>query len=237
MYRKAVIPMTNSIEIRDLSFSYDSGQQVLDGINLTIERGEFTVIIGGNGSGKSTLIKNILGELKPEKGSVRILGRERNGDDYRDVGYVPQMSVVEKIAFPITVMELVVLNLYDEFGFLKYPKKRHKEKAEKVLKKMNLFDYKDRPVNELSGGLKQRSMISRAMVHDPEILILDEPTVGVDKESRARFLETIGHLNREKDLTILMITHDLEEVMRWGGAQSLYEIKDKNLKRKEVPHA
>ena len=78
--------MTSSIEIRDLSFSYDTGQQVLDGINLTIERGEFAVIIGGNGSGKSTLIKNILGELKPDKGSVRILGRERSGDDYRDVG-------------------------------------------------------------------------------------------------------------------------------------------------------
>ena len=229
--------MTGSIEIQDLSFSYDTGQLVLDGIDLNVKRGEFAVIIGGNGSGKSTLIKNILGELKPDKGGVRILGRERSGDDYRDVGYVPQMSVVEKIAFPITVMELVVLNLYDEFGFLKYPKKRHKEKAEKVLKEMNLYDYKDRPVNELSGGLKQRSMISRAMVHDPEILILDEPTVGVDKESREQFLETIRRLNREKNLTILMITHDLEEVMRLGEAQSIYEIKDKKLKRKEIAHA
>lgn len=229
--------MTDSIEIRDLSFSYDTGQLVLDGIDLNVKQGEFAVIIGGNGSGKSTLIKNILGELKPDKGGVRILGRERSGDDYRDVGYVPQMSVVEKIAFPITVMELVVLNLYDEFGFLKYPKKRHKEKTEKVLKEMNLYDYKDRPVNELSGGLKQRSMISRAMVHDPEILILDEPTVGVDKESREQFLETIRRLNREKNLTILMITHDLEEVMRFGEAQSIYEIKDKKLKKKEIAHA
>lgn len=229
--------MTDSIEIQDLSFFYDTGQLVLDGIDLNVKQGEFAVIIGGNGSGKSTLIKNILGELKPNKGGVRILGRERSGDDYRDVGYVPQMSVVEKIAFPITVMELVVLNLYDEFGFLKYPKKRHKEKAEKVLKEMNLYEYKDRPVNELSGGLKQRSMISRAMVHDPEILILDEPTVGVDKESREQFLETIRRLNREKNLTILMITHDLEEVMRLGEAQSIYEIKDKKLKRKEIAHA
>lgn len=229
--------MTDSIEIQDLSFFYDTGQLVLDGIDLNVKQGEFAVIIGGNGSGKSTLIKNILGELKPNKGGVRILGRERSGDDYRDVGYVPQMSVVEKIAFPITMMELVVLNLYDEFGFLKYPKKRHKEKAEKVLKEMNLYEYKDRPVNELSGGLKQRSMISRAMVHDPEILILDEPTVGVDKESREQFLETIRRLNREKNLTILMITHDLEEVMRLGEAQSIYEIKDKKLKRKEIAHA
>lgn len=228
----------DSICIENLCFSYTPGDVVLDDINLSIAEGEFAVIIGGNGSGKSTLIKNILGEITPSNGSVRILGEDRNKTgDYKDIGYVPQMSVVEKIAFPITVMELVVLNLYEDFGFMKYPKRRHKERGEEILKYMDLYQYKDVPVNELSGGLKQRSMISRAMIHEPKILILDEPTVGVDKESRAQFLETIRRLNRKKKLTILMVTHELEEVLRLGEAQSLYEIKDKKLHRKEIAHA
>lgn len=176
-----------------------------------------------------------MGELRPDKGEIKILGKKMNqNSDYKDLGYVPQISVVEKIAFPITVIELVVLNLYKDFGFFKYPKKEHIRKADEILKYMDLYSYRNVPINELSGGLKQRSMIARAMVHDPKILILDEPTVGVDKESKKQFLEMISKLNKEKKLTILLITHELEEVMRLGQAQSLYEIKDKKLYRREL---
>lgn len=225
----------NSIDIKNLKFSYISDEIILDSIDFKVAEGEFAVIIGGNGSGKSTLIKNILGELKPDKGEIKILGKKMNqNSDYKDLGYVPQISVVEKIAFPITVIELVVLNLYKDFGFFKYPKKEHIRKADEILKYMDLYSYRNVPINELSGGLKQRSMIARAMVHDPKILILDEPTVGVDKESKKQFLEMISKLNKEKKLTILLITHELEEVMRLGQAQSLYEIKDKKLYRREL---
>lgn len=225
----------NSIDIKNLKFSYIADEIILDSIDFEVAEGEFAVIIGGNGSGKSTLIKNILGELKPDKGEIKILGKKMNqNSDYKDLGYVPQISVVEKIAFPITVIELVVLNLYKDFGFFKYPKKEHIRKADEILKYMDLYSYRNVPINELSGGLKQRSMIARAMVHDPKILILDEPTVGVDKESKKQFLEMISKLNKEKKLTILLITHELEEVMRLGQAQSLYEIKDKKLYRREL---
>lgn len=225
----------NSIDIKNLKFSYIADEIILDSIDFEVAEGEFAVIIGGNGSGKSTLIKNILGELKPDKGEIKILGKKMNqNSDYKDLGYVPQISVVEKIAFPITVIELVVLNLYKDFGFFKYPKKEHIRKADEILKYMDLYSYRSVPINELSGGLKQRSMIARAMVHDPKILILDEPTVGVDKESKKQFLEMISKLNKEKKLTILLITHELEEVMRLGQAQSLYEIKDKKLYRREL---
>lgn len=224
----------NSIDIKNLKFSYIADEIILDSIDFEVAEGEFAVIIGGNGSGKSTLIKNILGELKPDKGEIKILGKKMNqNSDYKDLGYVPQISVVEKIAFPITVIELVVLNLYKDFGFFKYPKKEHIRKADEILEYMDLYSYRNVPINELSGGLKQRSMIARAMVHDPKILILDEPTVGVDKESKKQFLEMISKLNKEKKLTILLITHELEEVMRLGQAQSLYEIKDKKLYRRE----
>ena len=225
----------NSIDIKNLKFSYIADEIILDSIDFEVAEGEFAVIIGGNGSGKSTLIKNILGELKPDKGEIKILGKKMNqNSDYKDLGYVPQISVVEKIAFPITVIELVVLNLYKDFGFFKYPKKEHIRKADEILKYMDLYSYRSVPINELSGGLKQRSMIARAMVHDPKILILDGPTVGVDKESKKQFLEMISKLNKEKKLTILLITHELEEVMRLGQAQSLYEIKDKKLYRREL---
>lgn len=225
----------NSIDIKNLKFSYIADEIILDSIDFEVSEGEFAVIIGGNGSGKSTLIKNILGELKPDKGEIKILGKKMNqNSDYKDLGYVPQISVVEKIAFPITVIELVVLNLYKDFGFFKYPKKEHIRKADEILKYMDLYSYRNVPINELSGGLKQRSMIARAMVHDPKILILDEPTVGVDKESKKQFLKMISKLNKEKKLTILLITHELEEVMRLGQAQSLYEIKDKKLYRREL---
>lgn len=225
----------NSIDIKNLKFSYIADEIILDSIDFEVAEGEFAVIIGGNGSGKSTLIKNILGELKPDKGEIKILGKKMNqNSDYKDLGYVPQISVVEKIAFPITVIELVVLNLYKDFGFFKYPKKEHIRKADEILEYMDLYSYRNVPINKLSGGLKQRSMIARAMVHDPKILILDEPTVGVDKESKKQFLEMISKLNKEKKLTILLITHELEEVMRLGQAQSLYEIKDKKLYRREL---
>lgn len=224
-----------SLSIRDLNFSYTPDEKILDRVNLDLDMGEFTVIIGGNGSGKSTLIKNVLGELKPSSGTVEILGKPiQSYDNYKDIGYVPQMSVVEKIAFPITVTEMVVLNLYEDFGFLKFPKKEHIERTHEVLDYMELTPYKDYPVNELSGGLQQRSMIARAMINNPKILILDEPTVGVDKVSRAHFLKMIQRLNDERDLTILLVTHELDEVEKYAEIDSIYEIKDGRLEVREV---
>lgn len=220
-----------AVSINNLNFSY-SQIPVLKNCNLNVDVGEFTVILGGNGSGKSTLIKLMLGELKNNSGEIKILGK--NIEDYvsfKDIGYVPQINIVNKIAFPITCLELVSLNLYEEFGFIKIPKKNHYQKAKDILKKMGMEKYINTPVNELSGGLAQRAMISKAMINDPKILILDEPTAGVDKYSKDHFFETIDFLSKKFNVTIIMVTHELKEMESLNIKMTKYEMIEGSLKK------
>ena len=220
-----------AVSINNLNFSY-SQIPVLKNCNLNVDVGEFTVILGGNGSGKSTLIKLMLGELKKNSGEIKILGK--NIEDYvsfKDIGYVPQINIVNKIAFPITCLELVSLNLYEEFGFIKIPKKNHYQKAKDILKKMGMESYINTPVNELSGGLAQRAMISKAMINDPKILILDEPTAGVDKYSKDHFFETIDFLSKKFNVTIIMVTHELKEMESLNIKMTKYEMIEGSLKK------
>lgn len=220
-----------AVSINNLNFSY-SQTPVLKDCNLNVDVGEFTVILGGNGSGKSTLIKLMLGELKKNSGEIKILGK--NIEDYvsfKDIGYVPQINIVNKIAFPITCLELVSLNLYEEFGFIKIPKKNHYQKAKDILKKMGMESYINTPVNELSGGLAQRAMISKAMINDPKILILDEPTAGVDKYSKNHFFETIDFLSKKFNVTIIMVTHELKEMESLSIEFTKYEMIEGSLKK------
>ena len=220
-----------AVSINNLNFSY-SQIPVLKDCNLNVDLGEFTVILGGNGSGKSTLIKLMLGELKKNSGEIKILGK--NIEDYvsfKDIGYVPQINIVNKIAFPITCLELVSLNLYEEFGLIKIPKKNHYQKAKDILKKMGMESYINTPVNELSGGLAQRAMISKAMINDPKILILDEPTAGVDKYSKDHFFETIDFLSKKFNVTIIMVTHELKEMESLNIKMTKYEMIEGSLKK------
>lgn len=220
-----------AVSIKNLNFSY-SQTPVLKNCNLNVDIGEFTVILGGNGSGKSTLIKLMLGELKKDKGEIKILGK--NIEDYtsfKDIGYVPQINIVNKIAFPITCLELVSLNLYEEFGFIKIPKKNHYQKAKDMLKKMGMENYINIPVNELSGGLAQRAMISKAMINNPKILILDEPTAGVDKYSKEHFFETIDFLSKKFNVTIIMVTHELKEMESLNIEMTKYEMIEGSLRK------
>ena len=220
-----------AVSINNLNFSY-SQIPVLKNCNLNVDVGEFTVILGGNGSGKSTLIKLMLGELKNNSGEIKILGK--NIEDYvsfKDIGYVPQINIVNKIAFPITCLELVSLNLYEEFGLIKIPKKNHYQKAKDILKKMGMENYINTPVNELSGGLAQRAMISKAMINDPKILILDAPTAGVDKYSKDHFFETIDFLSKKFNVTIIMVTHELKEMESLNIKMTKYEMIEGSLKK------
>ena len=224
----------NSIEIKDMTFSYGKFP-VLEDINFNVAKGEFVALIGGNGSGKSTLIKNLLGELRPDSGRVEILGTPiEEYEDFSQIGYVPQLSIVDQIAFPVTTTELVSLNLYREFGFFKVAKKDQLQKSKAILKDLGLEKYIDWPVNELSGGLKQRTMIARAMVNQPKLLILDEPTAGIDQENREYFIRMIDRLNKEKNLTVLLITHELDEVLEFGDVDTVYEIKNKKITELEI---
>ena len=198
------------LEIKHLKFGYNENL-ILKGVNLDLDQGAFAVISGENGSGKSTLIKLILGELKKDHGSIKLFGIDM--EDFKNfdkIGYVPQVNEAIKIAFPVSAREYVGLNLYKEFSILNTITKKSKSKIENTFSTLKIKDLIDRPMNTLSGGQAQRVMIARAMVNNPDILILDEPTVGIDQKSKEDFLDLIVHLNTHHGISILMITHELE---------------------------
>lgn len=198
------------IEINDLKFGYNENL-ILDNISLGLDKGDFAVISGENGSGKSTLIKLILGELKKDKGSIRLFGIDiEDFKNFDKIGYVPQVNDSVKIAFPVTCREYVSLNLYKEFNFFNMIGKTSKFKVDNVFAMLNIKELMDRPFNKLSGGQAQRVMIARALVNSPDLLLLDEPTVGIDAKSKEDFLRLLVHLNTHHDISILMITHEME---------------------------
>ena len=198
------------IEIKNLNFGYNE-KLILKDINLEVDEGDFLAISGQNGSGKTTLIKILTGELKKQDGKINILGKAiENIDDFSDIGYVPQLSESRDITFPLTCFEYVILNLYREFNVFKRPSKEVVKKTNDIFKRLDIENLKDRPFNKLSGGQQQRVMIARSMVASPKILILDEPTVGIDQKSKEEFLDLLGNLNKKHDITILIISHEMD---------------------------
>lgn len=224
----------NSISVENVAFGYTE-DKVIKNLNLTVARGELIVIVGENGSGKSTLLKLVLGELKPMAGNIKLLGTDiQKMDNFKEIGYVPQMNIVNKIPFPITCLELVVLNLYEDFGFMKIPKKRHLKKAREILVEMGLEDYIKTPFNELSGGLQQRVLISRAMINNPKVLIFDEPTAGVDEENKQVFFEIIQDLNDQKDITVVLVTHEVDSAKENLRLHNIYNLENGGLRNVRI---
>ena len=212
------------IEIKNLKFGYNENL-ILKDINLSLDKGDFAVISGENGSGKSTLIKLILGELKKDKGMIKLFGIDM--EDFKNfdkIGYVPQLNDAVKVAFPVSCREYVGLNLYKEFSIFNTIKKESKVKVENTFSTLKINNLIDRPFNKLSGGQAQRVMIARAMVSSPDILILDEPTVGIDQKSKEEFLDLLVHLNRHHDISILMITHEMDILGDY--VDKIFKLKD-----------
>lgn len=215
------------IKFKDLSFSYEN-DLVLSNINLTINKNDFVILLGNNGSGKSTLLKLLIGELTNFKGEIKLFGQNiKDFSDWKKIGYVPQISRDNSTNFPISVKELILLNLYQEFNFFNLPKPRHKRQVMDIIKSFKLEDLADRDFNTLSGGQKQRVMIAKAMVHNPEVLIFDEPTVGVDRESKEYFYDLINHLHTHHDLTIILVTHESDNLDKFNYKK--YMLKEKEL--------
>lgn len=215
------------IKFKNLSFSYEN-DLVLSNINLTINKNDFVILLGNNGSGKSTLLKLLIGELTKFKGEIKLFGQNiKDFSDWKKIGYVPQISRDNSTNFPISVKELILLNLYQEFNFFNLPKPRHKRQVMDIIKSFKLEDLADRDFNTLSGGQKQRVMIAKAMVHNPEVLIFDEPTVGVDRESKEYFYDLINHLHTHHDLTIILVTHESDNLDKFNYKK--YMLKEKEL--------
>ncbi|WP_226584933.1 metal ABC transporter ATP-binding protein [Halobacillus litoralis] len=197
------------VTFENVSFKYEK-EWVVRNVDLTIKEGQFLGLVGPNGSGKSTLIKLMLGLVKPDHGSVYLFGKPiKQYKDWQEIGFVSQKANSFNSGFPATVMEVVKTGLVSRVGAFKFFTKKHKEKARQALKFVEMEDYAHSNIGELSGGQQQRVFIARALVSDPALLILDEPTVGVDARHVTEFYDLLARLNKEQGITLLMVTHDI----------------------------
>lgn len=199
--------MKNVISVKDLSVSY-SQVEAINNITFNINQGEFVCILGPNGGGKTTLLNTILGFLKPDSGTVLIFG-EKIRKAYSKISYVPQIALMDR-SFPITVIE-TVMTAFLKKGLhpLKRYNKNEKLKAYDILKLVGLEKCADKLVSELSGGEFQRMLIARALVAEPEIILLDEPTANVDPNSRNIIFSLMSKLSKS-GITVVTVTHDLD---------------------------
>ena len=200
------------IDIKDISFEYEQ-TKALHNISLKVEEGDFLAILGPNGSGKSTLLKIMLGLMKPTKGSIKLFGVESKNFKNREwIGYVSQKSNSFNSGFPATVEEVVAGGLAKKAGLFRRLPKSAQADVKEALEAVGMEDYIGRSVSELSGGQQQRVFIARALVAKPKVLILDEPTVGIDHQNVQSFYNMLASLNRDKNITLVLVTHDVDTV-------------------------
>lgn len=204
--------MENVLELDHISYSFGE-HRVLDDVSMTIHRGDYLGLVGGNGAGKSTLIRIILGLLPPSTGSVRMFGIPlAHFRAWCKIGYVPQKATSFDVRFPATVGEVVLMGRYGKRGLFRRMTAADRRAVDAALEHTGMSGYRERLIGDLSGGEQQRAFIARALAAEPEILFLDEPTVGVEVGVRSEFYTLLRKLNKEMHLTIILVTHDIESM-------------------------
>ncbi|MBO6512749.1 MAG: metal ABC transporter ATP-binding protein [Phycisphaerales bacterium] len=210
--------MTAAVEIKSISYTYpatgldSSSVNALDSVSLSIDHRTKLGILGPNGGGKSTLIKLILGILKPTSGSIQVLGHSpTKARQLGLVGYLPQ-RIEAQLDWPISVRQTVALGCTAHLKPWKKATAEDNAAIDRALELVELSDLADRPIGALSGGQLQRTMIARAIARSPKLLVLDEPTVGVDIAGQQRFGQLINTLHEELDLTLIVVSHDMRAV-------------------------
>lgn len=202
------------VEIDHLSYWYDPPSFTLEDISFRMVQADLLGIIGPNGAGKTTLFNCILGILPNYTGTVKLFGEEITKNRralLSKVGYVPQHATIEQ-SFPANIEEIISFGLLGSIG--KYSRSYAKQRVLKAMQIVGLTDKRKKRYNELSGGQQQRVLIAKAMVHSPRLLILDEPTSGIDQEAQDRFYELIRKLNAEEKISIILSSHDLDAVSK-----------------------
>jgi energy-coupling factor transporter ATP-binding protein EcfA2 len=204
---------SKAISIRDLKFSYEGGVRALTGVSLDIRRGEYVAIVGGNGSGKTTLAKNIIGLLKPSSGTVHVLGALASDQK------IAALARVVGYAFQNPDHQLFCSSVSDEIRFgprnLGCPEQELEERLKHALEAMDLMDLKDKPPLSLTLSARRRVSIASVIAMDPQVLIFDEPTTGLDMRESEDLMASIGKLNAE-GRTIILITHDMKLVAKYA---------------------
>jgi len=209
--------MSVVISVEGLSVRYNS-LEVLRDISLSVNTGDYVALVGPNGSGKTTLIKTILGLVEPSKGSVSLFKSIPSiFQDWHKIGYIPQRLTSSNPYFPAFVKEIVAMGLLPNKKFPRMIKKADSPIVDNALSMLGILHLKNKHIGELSVGQQQRVLIARALINKPELLILDEPTVAIDPEMMERFFNILHELNRDKNTTIILVTHDIGSVGRYAS--------------------
>lgn len=218
------------VDVDHLSFEYGN-RRVLHNLNFSIRQGDYAVLTGKNGSGKSTLMKVLSGELESAKGRVVIAGSDSLTAALHRIriGYMPQNGTSRNAFFPATVEEIMETGMYHPF-WKKWAVKDKKERICRTLEEMGMKDALNRRIGELSGGQQQRVMLARVLISKPQLLLLDEPAVGVDQESLRQLAAVLKRRNQEEAMTIFLITHGNQAV--FSGANRFFKMEEGGVEEK-----
>ena len=201
--------MQTLVEFENVTCGYDH-HPIFEEVNLQIASGQLAGIVGPTGSGKTTLLKVILGVKEPMVGSIRVMGKPAHERSLTRIGYVPQLETVDW-NFPVTVEQVVMMGRYREMGRMPWPSRQDHQAVADILARLGIGEFANRHIRDLSGGQQQRVFLARALVSRPQLLLLDEPTAGVDIKTQHDILHILGELN-QTGVTILLTTHDLNAV-------------------------
>lgn len=200
-----------------VSFRYNS-TKVLTGVSFHLLKGDYVGLVGPNGSGKTTLVRCLLGLSRQAEGSVSLFGKDPAVFwEWRKIGYLPQVIESFNPHFPATVKEVVALGLLGKKAFPRRLGKGDEVYTDRVMELLGILDIKNKLIGQLSGGQQQRALIAKALVGEPELLILDEPTTALDPEAREHFFDILTKLNQEQEVTIIIITHDMGSIGKYAS--------------------
>lgn len=196
--------MSELLTFQNVTLAYGR-RTILDGLDCSVEDGDLLGLVGPNGGGKTTLLRAVLGVLEPVRGTI-----QRHRPDMR-FGYVPQRSNLDS-RWPFCALDIVLMGLYRELGLVRRPSREHREEAKAVLDYVAMSAHAERSFSTLSGGQQQRVLLARALITRPDVLVLDEPTGGLDVAGTAQLMRIVEGLHRDRGLTVILSSHDLNAV-------------------------